>query len=433
MKTDLSRLMAERNMDALMISSPDGLSSVNTAFTYFTGPVHVTNGHIVVTRRQGDKVTDQPLTLSPAHPVNLSSDLQITLIHTPMERDEAAKTGLNLLSLGNYDMREIYRAAGGDRLAGQVEFTRRLFADLGVSGRVGFYGVDERGSAFLFLNALADAEFIEVVVEADNDILSEARATKDAAEVAQIRQACRLTEQVIGATRDFLRGHRVSRETLIKPDGSPLTVGDVKSFIRREEAGLGLDDPGCIFSIGRDAGVPHSAGTLTDPIRLGQTIVFDIFPRLPGGYYADITRTWCLGHATDEVLQAYELVKQVHDRTEAMFDLARPSWEYNEMACDVFEARGHKTPRQTPGVTEGYVHSLGHGFGLAVHEAPSMRLKALAGGDAPLPAGAIITNEPGLYYPDRGWGVRLEDDYWLNPNGAAERLTEFDRDLVVPM
>lgn len=419
MKSDLSRLMRERDLDALMISCPDGLSSVNTAFLYFTGPAHVTHGHIIVARRPG------------------ASSLEITLAHAPMERDEAARAaaraGLRLHSLGNYDMREIYRAVNGDRLAGQVELTRRLFNDLGVQGRVGFYGVDERGSSYIFLDALIDANFVEVVLEYGDDILSEARKTKDAEEAAQIRAACRLTEQVIGATRDFLRHHRVSGETLIKPDGNPLTVGDVKSFIRREEAALGLDDPGCIFAIGRDAGVPHSAGTASDTIQLGRTIVFDIFPRLPGGYYADITRTWCLGYATDEVLQAYALVKEAHDRAEAMLDTVRPSWEYNEMACDLFEAHGHPTPRQNPGLTEGYVHSLGHGFGLAVHEAPSMRLKALTGNDDPLPAGSIITNEPGLYYPDRGWGVRLEDDYWLNPDGPVERLTEFDRELVVAM
>ncbi len=428
MKQDLPNLMLERGLDALVISCPDGLNAVNTAFAYFVGPVHVTNGHVVVkVKAEGGRRKDETGAASTSIP-----QLSAVLVHAPMERDEAAKTGLSLHSLGHYDMRDIYAAVGGDRLAAQVEFTRRLLSDLDVSGRVGFYGVDQRGASFAFLNALADAEFVEVVTEYENDVISTARQTKDAGEVAHIRQACRLTEQVIGATRDFLSGHRTSGESLIKTDGEPLTVGDVKAFIRLEEAKLGLDDPGCIFSVGRDAGVPHSAGTLTDIIRLGQTIIFDIFPRLPGGYYADITRTWCLGYAPDEVLQAYELVMQVHDRAEAMFDTRRPGWEYQEMACDLFEARGHKTARQSPGISEGYVHSLGHGFGLAVHEAPSMRLKGLSSED-PLPAGTIITNEPGLYYPDQGWGVRVEDDYWLNPEGGTERLTDFDRDLVIPL
>ncbi|MCS7060833.1 MAG: Xaa-Pro peptidase family protein [Anaerolineae bacterium] len=415
MKSDLPELMRRRNLDALMISCPDGLAPVNTAFRYFIGSAHVTHGHILIIRRGHE------------------ADLDCVLAHTAMERDEAARSGLRLHNLSQYDMREIYRSVDGDRLEAQVELIRRLFGDLGVRGRVGFYGLDERGAAYLLLDALAKAGFVEVVVEYENDILSEARSTKDAAEVAHIRQACQLTEQVIGATREFLRSHRIRGETLIRPNGEPLTVGDVKAFIRREEASLGLEDAGCIFAIGRDAGVPHSVGTASDVIQLGRTIVFDIFPRLPSGYHADITRTWCLGYAPDEVWQAYSLVQEVHDHVEGMLDSRRPSWEYNELACDLFEARGHPTPRLTPGTTEGYVHSLGHGFGLAVHEAPSMRLKALTGHDAPLPAGSVITNEPGLYYPDKGWGVRLEDDYWLNSDGSVERLTTFDRALVIPL
>jgi Xaa-Pro aminopeptidase len=412
MKSDLPRLMAAHNLDALVVLGPDGLGAANTAFTYFTGATHVTNGTIVV-KRAGEQV-------------------QTTLVHNPMERDEAAKTGMQLVSIANYKMQDIVRQMHGDRLAARVEFMRRLFADLGVSGHVGFYGVCAVGPTFAFLDALSREEFIDVVTEYENDVISQARKTKDAQEVALIRQACRLTEGVIGQTRDFLRAHPVKDETLVKTDGTPLTIGDVKAFIRREEAAAGLDDPGCIFSIGRDAGVPHSSGNPTDPIRLGQTIVFDIFPRLIGSYYADITRTWCLGHASDEVLQAYDVVMKVHDTLAAAFNTTRMSYEFQEQTCDIFEAAGHRTIRQDLALANGFVHSLGHGFGLDVHEPPSMSLKGMRP-DEPLEIGTIITNEPGLYYPDKGWGIRVEDDYWCNPTGQFECLTEFDRDLVIPM
>ena len=412
MKSDLPRLMAARNLDALVVLGPDGLGAANTAFTYFTSATHVTNGTIVVKRT--------------------SEQVETTLVHNPMERDEAARTGMQLVSVADYRMQDIIRQMNGDRLAARVEFTRRLFADLGVSGRVGFYGADSVGPTFAFLDALSGEEFVEVVTEYENDVISQARKTKDAQEVAHIREACRLTEQVIGQTRDFLRAYPVKDDTLVKPDGSPLTVADVKAFIRREEAAAGLDDPGCIFSIGRDAGVPHSSGNPADPIRLGQTIVFDIFPRLIGGYYADITRTWCLGYASDEVMRAYDVVMKVHDTLAAAFNTARFSYEFQEQACDIFEAAGHRTIRQDMGLANGFVHSLGHGFGLDVHEPPSMSLKGMRP-DERLEVGTIITDEPGLYYPDKGWGIRVEDDYWCNPSGQFERLTNFDRDLVVPM
>jgi len=411
MKSDLPRLMQERDLDALVVIGPDGLGAANTAFTYFTGGAHVTNGTIVVKR-----------------------DGSAYLVYAPMERDEAAKTGLGLISASNYKMPEIIQQFKGDRLAARVEYTRRLFNDLGVSGRVGFYGADSVGSTFSFLAALsrADAMRVEVVTEYENDVISQARKTKDAQEVAQIRQACKLTEGVIGETQDYLRRYRVADDTLLKQDGAPLTIADVKSFIRREEAAAGLDDAGCIFAIGRDAGVPHSSGTPTDPIRLGQTIVFDIFPRLIGGYYADITRAWCLGHASDEVLAAYELVMKVHDDVAVAFDTQRFTYEFQDMACDIFEAHGHRTIRQDLSVTNGYVHSLGHGFGLDIHEAPGMGMKGMRADDRLLP-GTVITNEPGLYYPDKGWGIRVEDDYWCDPAGQFECLTCFDRSLIVPM
>jgi Xaa-Pro aminopeptidase len=411
MKTDLPRLMQERDLDALVVIGPDGLGSANTAFTYFTGGAHVTNGTIVVKRNV------------PAY-----------LVHAPMERDEAAKTGLQLISVSNYKMPEIIQQFKGDRLAARVEYMRRLFNDLGVSGRVGFYGADSVGTTFSFLAALSrqDVMRVEVVTEYENDVISQARKTKDAQEVALIRQACKLTEGVIGETRDFLRRLRVVNDTLSKQDGTPLTIADIKSFIRREEAAAGLEDPGCIFAIGRDAGVPHSSGTPADPIRLGQTIVFDIFPRLIGGYYADITRTWCLGHASDEVLAAYELVMKVHDGVAAAFNTQRFTYEFQDMACDIFEAQGHRTIRQDLGVVNGYVHSLGHGFGLDIHEPPGMGMKGMRADERLLP-GTIVTNEPGLYYPDKGWGIRVEDDYWCNPDGQFECLTGFDRSLIVPM
>lgn len=409
MKSDLPQLMQEHELDALVVIGPDGLGAANTAFTYFTGAAHVTNG-LVVLKRSGERY----------------------LAHAPMERDEAAKTGMQLVNSASYKMQQIVQECGGDRLAARVEFTRRLFADLGVSGRVGFYGADAVGSSFAFLAALSAEEFVEVVAEYENDVITRARKTKDAEEVAHIRAACAATEVVIGATRDFLRGHRAVDETLLKANGDPLTIGDVKGFIRREEAALGLDDHGCIFAIGRDAGVPHSAGTSTDIIRLGQTIVFDIFPRLSSGYYADITRTWCLGYAPDEVLQAYDAVMQAHDAAAAAFDTQRMTYEYQDLVCDIFEARGHRTVRQDVMVTNGYVHSLGHSFGLDVHEAPSMGMKGMRPDEA-LQVGTVITNEPGLYYPDKGWGIRVEDDYWCNLQGEFECLTSFDRSLIVPM
>jgi Xaa-Pro aminopeptidase len=81
--------------------------------------------------------------------------------------------------------------------------------------------------------------------------------------------------------------------------------------------------------------------------------------------------------------------------------------------------------------TSGYVHSLGHGVGLRVHEHPFCvnNPKEL---DC-LQPGCVFTIEPGLYYPDLDTGVRIEDTYWVNEQGKIERLVEYSYDLVIPI
>ena len=94
-----------------------------------------------------------------------------------------------------------------------------------------------------------------------------------------------------------------------------------------------------------------------------------------------------------------------------------------------FEERGHPTIDSHEGLEEGYIHGLGHGLGLDVHEA--LRFQTVQDqGDVLLP-GAVFTIEPGLYYPSRGFGVRIEDTFYCTPDGRFESLTAFPLDLVI--
>jgi Xaa-Pro aminopeptidase len=83
------------------------------------------------------------------------------------------------------------------------------------------------------------------------------------------------------------------------------------------------------------------------------------------------------------------------------------------------------------GKTEGYVHSLGHGFGLNVHERPAVSMFSKT--EEPLAPGHVFTVEPGLYYPDREIGVRLEDDIVIKEDGTIVNLTTFPKDILVPL
>ena len=186
-----------------------------------------------------------------------------------------------------------------------------------------------------------------------------------------------------------------------------------------------------IFAQGRDAGVPHNHGTREMPLRLGQPIVFDIFPKTASGYYHDMTRTWCLGYAPDPVQKLWDQCKTLFDQLLATLAVGRPCSSYQELALDYFEAFGHATSRTQPGAHAGYMHGLGHGLGLDIHEEP--RFSIATGNTRLLQPGHVVSVEPGLYYPEQGIGMRIEDTVAFQEDGTLVNLTPFPYDLVVPM
>jgi Xaa-Pro aminopeptidase len=408
MKGDLDRLMAERKLDAAVIMGPDGLGPVNAHFNYFVGGRHLV-GYVI--KRRGEPAT---------------------LIHGTMERDAAAETGLRLRNFAEWPVKEI-RGKAENPFEADAEILRRILTDLGVGGRVGFYGVQHVGYGFALMNRLRELiPGLVPVGEGNRDLIQVARETKDADEIAAMEEAGRRTCALVGDVREWLRGHKVRDETLVSADGSPLTIGDVRRFIGGRLIHHGLEHPGeVIFSLGRDAGVPHNHGNDKDAVRLGRSIIFDIFPRVPGGYFHDMTRTWCLGYAPKEVEAAW---KDVYDVFHHIVGGLKPGANTHRLqlaTCEFYEKRGHPTLRQDAKLDHGYIHSLGHGLGLEVHEQPGCPTFNDPG--TTFDKGVVLTIEPGLYYPAKGYGVRIEDTYVCDHDGKFRTLTPFPQDLVVPM
>jgi len=409
MKSDIDRLMTENGMDALLVMGPAGH---NAAMVYFTGLAHLTQGFIIKKRNED--------------PV---------LLHAPMERDEAARTGLRTKTMNDYDYMALLIKAGGDHRIAGAKMLKRFLEDHEVAGRVGLYGMVELGPHYGVLELL-DEELpdVELIGEMGlSSTLTRARATKAEDEVGRIRAMGKIAAAVMGDVAEFLTSHDVQDDVLVKPDGKALTVGEVKRRINLWLAIRGAENPKqTIFAIGADAGIPHSAGTDEDSIEVGKTIVFDIFPvEAGGGYFYDMTRTWCLGHASDEVQQTYEDVLDVYEKAYAALEPNKPCRDFQILTCELFEAKGHPTVMSNPKTQEGYVHSLGHGIGLDVHEGPGFS-HLETNKDMLLP-GSVFTVEPGLYYPERGYGVRIEDSVWVRPDGKIEVLAEFPKDLVLKM
>jgi Xaa-Pro aminopeptidase len=179
-------------------------------------------------------------------------------------------------------------------------------------------------------------------------------------------------------------------------------------------AAHGLEQPeGNIVAAGADGAVPHTSGRDERVLRAGESLVVDLYPK--GGLFADCTRTFCVGRAPQALVEAHAAA---HEALVAAHGSALPGergWTLQEAACAMLAAKGWPTPITQPGATRGYVHGLGHGVGFELHEYPSFRRNA--GPEGTLAVGDVFTLEPGIYDPEAGFGVRLEDLVALGPTG----------------
>jgi Xaa-Pro aminopeptidase len=262
------------------------------------------------------------------------------------------------------------------------------------------------------------------------DILTVARTTKDEDEVASIRHAAQGAVSAIERLRKYLGGLVRKGDELHANGSGPVTIGRLRRILHEEFLAYGLEGGETIVSQGRDAGVPHNRGNDADTLRPGVPLLVDIFPgEAGGGYYSDLTRTFSIGEPREDLRRLYEDVHAAFRLAMDSLEVGAPCRSYQEKVCDLFETRGHATLRTNDGAQEGYVHGLGHGVGLAVHEAP--RLGGPPSNTQALEPGMVITVEPGLYYPSKGLGVRIEDLVLVREDGRMENLTPAPYELIV--
>jgi Xaa-Pro aminopeptidase len=409
MRSDIDRLMEQQNLDAIVVQGPDGLAAVNAAWNYLVRGQHL-SGNIVKLRGRAPQ-----------------------LIYTAMERLQAEATGLDLVPLSRWNVPALMKRFP-DRLTVAAELWKSIFQDLDVHGRVGWYGVAESGVFLALVDRLRHSlPDVQIVGEFEKSVIEQARRTKDADEIAMLASVGERSAEVVRAVIGFIGRQRGVDQLLVDAAGRPVTIGDIKALIRREMDARGLEHPGpVIFAQGRDAGIPHASGDESAPLRLAESIVFDFFPRdRESGYFHDMTRTLAIGSAGPELQKVYDDVRAVFEQIMSSLKVGERSRHYQDLACQALAARGHKTIDRHFPLEEGYCHSLGHGLGLEVHE-PLMFSSFVDRGDT-LEPGSVFTIEPGLYYPERKIGVRIEDTVAVMPDGTVRSLTPLGYDLVVPV
>jgi Xaa-Pro aminopeptidase len=259
----------------------------------------------------------------------------------------------------------------------------------------------------------------------DRDLFVERRRRKNGHELAGIRRAQAAAEAGMTVARDLLRQAEPDRAGELHVDGRPLAVAEVKAAISSAFIEHGASSDVFVVSHGPQSAIGHHLGD--GHLRAGEPVIVDLWPRdNKSACCADMTRTFVVGDVPDEIREWHRLCVEA---LEAAIDRARPGEPGRNLyagVCDVFEGYGQRTLRTKPEgetLAEGFFHTLGHGVGLEVHEAPSLGPM----GAAPLVAGDVLALEPGLYRPGLG-GVRVEDLVLVGEDGP-EVLTSFPRAL----
>jgi Xaa-Pro aminopeptidase len=265
---------------------------------------------------------------------------------------------------------------------------------------------------------------IEVTVDAM--VIRSRRRAKSPAEVAAIEGALRITEASLELIRECLRRATVDYSRTLLLDGVALTLvqGEVRAFyaLHQCEGELPIVAGGAQAADGMECG--HG------PLRAGEPIVCDIFPRHSDTrFHGDMTRVFCVGEPPRELVRAHH---SVHRANELARSLVRPGVRGSEVyaaVCEMLHGEGYLTPLHHVGAGGDEALSvadfLGHGLGIDLHED---WIGLDPGSTEPLREGDVVTVEPELYRV--GWGcVRLEDVVLVTADGCRT-LSRFDYELL---
>jgi len=250
----------------------------------------------------------------------------------------------------------------------------------------------------------------------DTGTIDQMRAKKTPEEIRLIQTVQKKTERAMAYGISLIRNATVKKGVLYQ-DGTPLTSELVRTAMHKQ-----LMDDGCravetIISCGEDTAFPHIIGS--GPLKSNEPIVIDMFPRDEvTGYYADMTRTVSKGKPDQQIIDMYEAVKEAQQIGISHIKAGVPGADAHTAVVDYFKSRGYESD------TRGFIHNLGHGVGLQVHEFPTVGPAGAA-----LEAGFVVTVEPGLYYPGVG-GIRLEDMGAVRARKFMD-FTNFEEKLIV--
>ena len=254
-----------------------------------------------------------------------------------------------------------------------------------------------------FAEALAD----RFSLIGDEKALSDLRIVKSEEEIEKIKVAQSFTDKAFAHVCEFIASRWKAGD---------LTETRIAAEIDYAMKCAGAANPSfdTIVASGANGSKPHAVPS-DKPVAAGEFITFD-FGAMKDGYCSDTTRTVAVGHVTEEMRRVYDTVLQAQLAGIAAAKAGVPGRDVDGAARDYIKEAGYG---------DYFGHGFGHGLGIEVHEAPT----AAPSYDKPLPAGAVISAEPGIYLPGK-LGVRIEDVLILTENGSRN-ITGLTKELLI--
>jgi len=228
------------------------------------------------------------------------------------------------------------------------------------------------------------------------------RAVKDTEEIAIMRDASALSDEVFGALANERFSGRSEKE---------LAWWIERNFRERGAEGVSFE---AVVAAGATAETPHAMPG-DDPIEPGVLVTIDA-GCVVDGYCSDCTRTFAVGDVSERLQELHALCLEAQ-----LAGLAAVAPGVHGRDADA----ASRTLIEAAGLGHAYGHGMGHGVGLQIHEAPTLRPES----EDVLAVGNVVSVEPGIYLPEEGCGVRIEDLVVVTEDGA-ERFTQFTKELL---
>jgi len=235
-----------------------------------------------------------------------------------------------------------------------------------------------------------------------SNIVENISIIKEDDEIKSTKKAAEISDKVFN---DILK--------LIKPGLTEIELATELSY-RMKRLGSEGDAFDVIVASGKNSSMPHAKPTIRK-LREKDIVLMD-FGAIVNGYRSDITRTVFIGRPTDEERKIYQIIFDAQDIALSNAKEGLLAKDLDGLARDYISSKGYG---------KYFMHSLGHGLGLRVHQNPKVSFLS----DEILKENMIITIEPGIYLPER-FGIRIEDDIVVKRNSSIN-LTKSTKEIII--